>query len=81
MRIETRFDIDDIVFIIFEDDIVRAKVEKAMINTRGNDLADAEINYMVYCENGYTVQKISESKIFATKEELIEYINKKFKGE
>lgn len=78
MKIETKFNIDDEIFTIFEDNIVKGKVARIMIESRGNSMSDTEISYMIYCENGYAIQRTSESKLFATKQELIEYINENF---
>ena len=68
MKIETKFNLGDKVFVLWHDKVQKVEVVSLCAFT---EISDIKINYDVSFVPGW-VETLSESRLFGTKQELID---------
>jgi len=70
MKIETRFDLGDKVFTLYNDRVNEVLITGIMTETTRFECGRTTINYKIQFQAGGET-KLGESKLFATKDELL----------
>lgn len=73
MIIKTKYNIGDIVYIMYNNKIILGEVTGIII-IKSNNMSSWQDNYLRYCINGLPERReveIEEDKIFKTKEKLL----------
>lgn len=73
MRITTKFDIGDICFKMFKNEVRCFEIEDIKIDVYLNThkVESKQISYSIREENGLTYETVSEKEIFKTKKDLL----------
>jgi hypothetical protein len=72
MIIETKYNINDEVWLIWKTEVVKDKIEHIYFDTKSNEITYELINSKTNVFMGVELKaEVEESKIFKTKEELI----------
>lgn len=73
MKVETKFNVNENVFVLKQDKIQECRIELICIylEREGNNEHKERMSYKIYSKQGVVFDYVKESEMFKTKEELI----------